>query len=274
MDKGGPFTRPVPSLEAFVEYFQSRFTVLTSDCDRFGFWRPDSMMLLMQELAGRHSHSLGWGQRATIASGAVWVLTRHEMAIDRYPEPAYDVIGKTVTGRPRRGIYTRYYRIEDLEGRTLVRASSFWVLADIQTRRMADRPDIAAVMPEGEPENPPLARPCAAQDVAGGEERKTSLLPVYTDIDHNGHVNNTRAAAWALCMLAERASLGETPVKSLCVNYLREIRAEDAVDLAFRFSEPDFSLRCECAGEAAVRLSGTLFGPGEAPRPDTAGHTF
>ncbi|HSK69580.1 MAG TPA: hypothetical protein VLA21_10005, partial [Candidatus Limnocylindria bacterium] len=61
---------------------------------------------------------------------------------------------------------------------------------------------------------------------------------------------------------------------SLCVNYLREIRAEDAVDLAFRFSGPDFSLRCECAGEAAVRLSGTLFGPGEAPRPDTAGHTF
>ncbi len=248
-----------------MEFFKSRFTVLTSDCDRYGFWRPDAMMLLMQELAGRHSHALGWGRQVILASGAAWVLTRNEMTVDRYPAPAHDVIGKTVTGQPRRGIYTRYYLIEDEEGRPLVRGSSFWALADIFTRRMTDRPDVAASFGMGEPEAPPHPRPGAAAEVEGGTLRRLSIKPVYTDIDHNGHVNNTRAAAWALCFLAEHADLRQTPVKTLCINYHREIRPEDTADLTFRMNGNAFSLRCECAGEVAVRLSGTL---GTAERND------
>lgn len=215
-----------------MDLFETEYKILSADCDRHGFWRPDSVMVLMQELSGEHSHLLGWGRENTLAAGAVWVLTRHEMVIDRYPLIAQTVRCRTFPGRPRRGIYPRYYLIQDAQGRPLARGSSFWALADIHTRGMTDLPQVAASMPDTSGIPLPLPNPSAADEVRDGLERALAWRPRYTDIDRNGHVNNTRAADLALCFLGETVPIGKTPVRHIKVSYSREILQDSQVDCA------------------------------------------
>lgn len=246
-------------MEEHMNLYQADRAILSPDCDRYGFWRMDSIMLFMQELGGCHAGLLGWGREDTLALGAVWVVSRHEMVIERYPEIDQAVTGMTATGRPRFGIYPRQYLIRDRQGRNLVSGSSLWTLADVYTRGMVQFPQIAQSMPEEPGFSLPMGRPGSVDELTEGLERSVSWKPAFTDIDQNGHVNNTRAADLALCFLGEHASMDKTSVRSLKVNYHREILPDSSVDVRFRLQGPAFSLRCGLGDELALRLSGTLF---------------
>ena len=236
----------------------TEYKILSSDCDRYGFFKMNRILVLMQELAGEHSELLGCSFADTLKLGAVWVVTRNEFVVDRYPVIAQTVIGSTFPGRVRRGIYTRYYSIKDREGRSLIRGSSFWALADVNTRQMVDIPEIAAHMPDNSDLPPPFHLPGAPEELAEGFSREALWQPVYTDLDRNGHVNNTRAADWGLCFLSEAADLRQHPVRSLLASYHREMTQKDEVALRFNAKDKAFSLRCEVRGEVALRLSGEL----------------
>lgn len=245
--------------------FTSNYKILSSDCDRYGIWKMNRILVLFQELSGEHSDSLGLSFEETLALGAVWVVTRTEFEVLRYPAVSQTVVGKTFPGRTRRGIYPRYYLVEDLQGRPLVRASSFWTLADINTRQMTDIPEVLSRMPDTSGLTPFFHNPAAADELAQGTQRQALWQPVYSDLDRNGHVNNTRAADWALCFLSEAADLQARPVRHVLASYHREIVQGDTVSMHFGYSSPDFSLRCDVGNDLALRLSGSLFDQAQVP---------
>ena len=224
--------------------------ILSADCDCHGFWRMDRVMVLMQELAGEHAQRIGLGRDSLLARHAVWVLTRHEMALDRYPLIGQTVRGRTFFGKPRLGIYPRYYLVEDLQGRPLARGSSFWTLADLDTRAMVRLPQVEGMMADLGSFPLPLPNPGAADELTDGLERRGEWRIRYTDLDGNGHVNNTRAADWALCFLGETAPMDRTPVRGVKVSYHRELFLDSRVEARFVLREGAFSLRCEAGALA------------------------
>ena len=237
----------------------THYKILSSDCDRFGYWKMNRILVLLQELAGEHSEILGASFTQTLALGAVWVVTRNEFEVLAYPRIAQTVRCASFPGRPRRGIYPRYYLVEDETGRPLLRGSSFWALADVNTRQMTDVPTIRDAMPDTALLTPYYHNPAAPEELTCGEQRTALWQPVYTDIDRNGHVNNTRAADWALCLLSQAADLKAHPVRHLIASYHREMTQEGAVSLQLVSQGLEFSLRCEVADGVALRLSGRLF---------------
>ena len=248
-----------------MNLFTSNYKILSSDCDRHGIWKMNRILVLLQELSGEHSDLLGLSFEETLALGAVWVVTRNEFEVLRYPAISQTVVGKTFPGRARRGIYPRYYLIEDLQGRPLVRASSFWALADVTTRQMTDIPEVQSRMPDTSGLTPFFHNPAAADELAQGLRRQALWQPVYTDLDRNGHVNNTRAADWALCFLSEAADLQAHPVRRVLASYHHEIMQGDMVSMHFACDCPDFSLRCDVGDNLALRLSGSLFDQAPVP---------
>jgi len=232
----------------------------SGECDRYGFWKPNAIMSFMQELAGLHAIRLGMGREALVADHqAVWVVTRHEMVIDRYPAVADNLVGKSFPTKARRGIYPRFYLVEDEAGQALVRGSSFWTLADIQSRTMTQVPEVSSLMPENEDLEKPLPYPTGAKELSQGREIRYNWQPLYTDIDRNGHVNNSRAADWALCFLSECVDLSKRPIRSLQVTFHQEMLPGEEVALRFMIDENAFSLRCSREERARVTLSGTLY---------------
>ncbi|MDD4079814.1 MAG: thioesterase [Eubacteriales bacterium] len=233
----------------------------SGECDRYGYWKPNAIMSFMQELAGLHAARLGTGRQAMMdRHQAVWVVTRHEMVIDRYPAIADTIVGKSFPTRARRGIYPRFYLVEDEAGQRLVRGSSFWTLADIRSRAMTQVPEIAAAMPDNEGLDKPLPYPGGAQELMEGREILYRWKPLYTDIDRNGHVNNSRTADWALCFLSECVDLKRQPIHTLKVTFHQEMLPEEEVDLRFMINGDAFSLRCQKDERTCVTLSGTVYG--------------
>lgn len=242
-----------------MKLLENQFKILSSDCDRFGYLKMNCVLVIMQELAGEHSDILGWSFENTLKYNAVWVVTRNEFEIISYPRIGQSVLGRTFPGRPRRGIYPRYYVVEDEQGQPLIRGSSFWALADVTTRQMTDIKEIAADFPDTSDLTPFFTNPGAADELTEGTRRESVWRPVFTELDRNGHVNNTRAADWALCFLGETADIRQHPVRSVRASYHKEMMAGDAVDLSFVSKDKAFSLRCDVKGELALRLSGELF---------------
>ena len=242
-----------------MRQLENTFKILSSDCDRYGFMKMNRILVIMQELAGEHSDLLGWSFKNTLRHGAVWVVTRNEFEVLRYPAIGQSVVGKTFPGRARRGIYPRYYEVVDTAGQPLIRGSSFWALADVNTRQMTDIQEIADGFPDTSGLAPYFHNPEAPDSLEEGTALADVWHPVYTDLDRNGHVNNTRAAEWALCFLSETSNIKDHPVRSVIASYHKELYENQPVDLAFTARDKAFSMRCEVGGEVALRLSGTLF---------------
>ena len=62
-----------------------RFLFTLSLCDRFGYWLPSGILMMMQEMGGRHGQMLGVGRAELLAKNAVWVLARNEYRLYRMP---------------------------------------------------------------------------------------------------------------------------------------------------------------------------------------------
>ncbi|NLB38746.1 MAG: hypothetical protein GX810_05805 [Clostridiales bacterium] len=233
------------------------FLLLSDFCDRYGRWKPSQMLVAMQELAGEHSERLDVGREKVLESGAIWVLTRTELHVQRYPVFLDHIVGRTFPTTVRRTLYPRFFVFEDAQGHLLASGSTYWAVMDLETQRMVSHAWINERIPNN---NEAIARPLGypgSAKLAAGEEELSRYQPVYADLDLNGHVNNTKSADWA-CNLLGSQTLARQPIKTMVLNYNREIRGSEPVDFSFRRAGSDFSLRCLREGVAHIDVSGTL----------------
>lgn len=180
--------------------FNHRMSV--HEIDAFGLWRPDSILRLMQYVAGLHSQALGYSRDKLIKEHkTVWMLSSIAVKFIRYPGFDEEVELETWYGQPERILLPRYAEIANKHGLIAALATS-WVIVDIDSRRIlpAERADL--VFPPASKRIPTLR--------LGGRLRlkKTGLLesskrtPRYCDIDINGHMNNASYASWILDLFA------------------------------------------------------------------------
>ena len=69
-----------------VKQYKEETLLRTCNCDFTGQWRPSAILETMQEVAGTHSELIGVGRNALIEQDLVWVLTRVEVVMNRYPK--------------------------------------------------------------------------------------------------------------------------------------------------------------------------------------------
>ena len=132
--------------------------------------------------------------------------------------------------------YPRCVVAYDEEGRECFSALSFWVLMDMDTRAMV-LPGRSGVAVEGilrgiEPAAPTTLVPCHPAD-----SRNRTVC--FTDLDRNGHMNNTRYMDWVADLLPSAFHEGRQ-LKELAVCYFAESLEGDVLEL--RREQPDPSL--------------------------------
>jgi acyl-ACP thioesterase len=205
-----------------------KLAVWTESClVRFGAVdRSDSMTLnsifnFFQEAAISHAEKLGVGREAMARTNQVWLLSRMSVQVDRRP-----TYGETVTVRtwPRGAerLFTRRdYDILGADGQAAVRASSSWIIVDINKRRPMRPQFIVDTMPSNEGLD---ALPAAALSL----EENSSLQKcrehpaLYTDVDANGHVNNISYIRWIEDAINPEL-LEQAKQMRLDINYLNEV---------------------------------------------------
>ena len=202
--------------------YQENILLRTCDCDVNGQWRPSALLTAMQEMSGTHCALLGCGRDDLLKRGVVWVLARSEVQMTRYPNLGETVTAQTFHKPVRLRFFPRYYIFKDSAGDVIGKAGTLWLLMDIHTRQTIPAGDIAALLPDNSELAAPMALPATVGQLQG-EETVSLYDPVYTDLDVNGHVNNTRYADW-LCNALGTETMKQDAPASLILNYNAEVR--------------------------------------------------
>jgi acyl-ACP thioesterase len=183
------------------------------------------LLNILQDVAWAHADHLGHGYEATMEAGAIWILSRQKLVIAAWPNWG-DVLLVRTWVRPIRGpLIHRDY--EMLVGdRKVGECTASWLTLDVKTRRPI-RPAVAAASLDFRLEGALALTPEKIAVRPGLAE--TARFPVRnSDLDVNGHVNNTRYAQWILDSTPLEAQRTRR-VDRYEVNFLAEIQVGDAV---------------------------------------------
>ena len=232
------------------------FHLRTCDCDLAGTWRPSALLEAMQETAIAHCDRLDFGRAVTDGLGVAWVLSRLKVALERVPAIGEAVSVETWPIAPRHLFYPRMFTLRDGAGGVIGHASSLWVLMDLNARRITDRPEARAAMPDNRDVPLPIPLPGTPRPLEG-EPLRGELTPGCADFDINGHVNNTRYMDWCVNALGLE-TLKRRQLTAFEVNYEGEIRDTQPIQTELWLDGDHFCFAGSAQGRRAFAVSGAL----------------
>ncbi len=170
--------------------FTHHTTVKWHDTDLNRRMRPSQMLMYLQECANLQLENAGISlDRLRDEHGLAFLLSRISLSIH---EPLYtgdEIAVQTWVGAGHGISYERGFCIVK-QGRVVVEATSLWGLMDLHTGRLV-RADAAPYHLEPEPlpviDLPARMPPAKAEEMECIGTRRI----VYSDVDYNGHMNNT-----------------------------------------------------------------------------------
>lgn len=177
--------------------FSKSFDLRTSDFDKNQRLHPSAILDLFQVVAGEHANILGCGIDALAGKDLLWVLVRTKYLVLKQPKMFSRVVVKTWPLAPSRVGFQREYLMENEAGEPLVKASSDWVIINSSTRKIAPASNI---YPEGLVHLEDKSFEGRLSKIADFEvtDNGISVIPGYSQLDMNGHVNNTKYANYVL----------------------------------------------------------------------------
>jgi len=203
-------------------------TVAFGDVDRDHVLTLAGVFRLLQEAAIGHANRHDTGTDAMLSRGESWVLNRMAVQIARYPRHGEALRVETWSSGIRGFKGYRDFRVRSSDGGLVVAGSSLWLYVSVRTRSIIRVPhDVAAKFPVGTEDVfcPELeALDLAAPDPATARATVISLR--YSDIDANGHVNNT--AYLELLQSALASTGGDVRPRSVRIKYGKGIAAGTA----------------------------------------------
>jgi len=213
-------------------------------------WRlkPTSFMNLAQEAAGRHAVYLGFGYDDLIRNNTAWILSRVHVEFVDAPKWREEVTLNTWHKGLNRLFYLRDFLVTDNEGKARVKATTSWLVLNLETRRLVRDP---MLMEEGTVCNEnvietPADKVQMPKDAV--PELVRSHAVSYSDIDTNGHTNNAMYMQWAMNSVDYEIASSK-PVKEFTINFNHETKAGDMVDIYRAYVEKEDGLHVYVEGK-------------------------
>ena len=120
---------------------------------------------------------------------------------------------------------------------------------------MENAPEIGAMIPT--PDREPAFTRFSSPPLIETGKRVFFAEPQYSDLDVNGHVNNTRYADW-LCDALGTETLEKHPLERFVIHYDSEIRPGQPVELRLQRADLKFRMIGIHDGRTAFSVGGTL----------------
>lgn len=210
--------------------YTDKYTIPCYDTDASWRLKPTSFMNLAQEAAGRHAVYLGFGYDDLIKTNTAWILSRVHVVFVDTPKWREEITLNTWHKGLNRLFFLRDFLITDNEGRTRVKATTSWLVLNLETRRLVRDPNLmeeGTVCTENVIDTP-------AEKVQMPKDAKAELVRrhtvSYSDIDTNGHTNNAMYMQWSMNSVGYDIT-STRAVKEFTINFNHETKAGDVVDI-------------------------------------------
>lgn len=210
--------------------FIQNFNIPSYNVDMSWRLKPASFMDLAQEAANQHANILGFGYDDLIASRTAWVLSRMHVEFTDTPKWREEMTLTTWHKGLNRLFFLRDFLMTDKEGNPRVKATTSWLVINLDTRRLVRDPQLledGTICSENVLETP-------ADKVVMPKDAEVNLVMehavAYSDLDMNGHVNNAMYMQWAMNAVNYEIS-SEKPVKEFTINFNHEIKPQEIVSI-------------------------------------------
>lgn len=237
------------------EFYTKSYLIDTTHVDQMNNIRPSVMLSFFQDMATDHAAIMGISRDYLARNyNACWLVARTWYKLSRPLK-----VGKTVTIKTwHRGVSPLIvYRDFDLfvEDELVGEGVSGWVVADIDDRKMLRPESVAEIVSSPVPETVkektlrPIRRPKDAAHVYARTVR-------YSDLDLNGHMNNTRYADLVLDAFTPEEMEGRF-IAEMQLNYSQECKWGETMEVA-RKMDGDSCYIDGCCGDSQRRFEANL----------------
>ena len=209
--------------------YQQDFYITDACADRYGRLKPSMILFYAQEVAGRHCNILSLDYDTLAKKRLFWAVTRHRVQITRMPMRGETIHVETWPMPTTKVAYPRSVVAYDEQGHEVFRAISIWVLMDLDTRNMI-LPGKSGISVVGTVRGMELSVPRSLLPVV--MKNRHSRKVCFTDLDRNGHMNNTRYFDWIDDLLP--SSFHEDhPMKEFTICYHAEAREGQTLEMSW-----------------------------------------
>lgn len=198
---------------------EATYPLRACDFDCYQRLQPASVLDLFQDGAGRHSVEMGIGIEQLMAKNLLWIVSTIYYEVVKIPKMYDEVTLRTWPLTPSMVVFPRDYILEDAKGNTLIKGTSQWAVIDKEKRKVAPAkgiyPEQLNCLEHRTFEDKlPRLRDFEPQ----GEGIR--VTPTFSQLDCNGHVNNTKYANYVLDALHLPK---ETPIRTFQIHYRKEL---------------------------------------------------
>lgn len=198
--------------------YTTSFPVTTVHVDCLGRCKPSSLLRFCQDAAEEHCLHLGTDWDSMAKKRYFWAVIRQRIEITKYPAAGETITVKTWPMPTSRVAYPRAAEGFDEQGNSLFKLISIWVIMDMDTRTMV-LPGKSGVEVFGTTLGTELKAPGGLP--AGQFSNLSTRSVAFSDLDVNGHMNNTRYLDW-LCDLLPSGFHKDHPLKAATICYMSE----------------------------------------------------
>lgn len=205
------------------------FFIYTKDVDSNDIIKPHSILEMFQDMAALHADELGCGYDYCKKNSLAWIILYSKVEIVKPPKYFTNVKIKTWPKLTRRIEYNREYLMVDEYDSPLIKGISNWAIINYETRSIARK----AIEFNGEyVEQTHYLEPAKRKlDLELINPTFFDYKTTCDDIDHNGHVNNSRYLKIIfdhLCL-----SLQNKYINYIEIAYLKEAKFEQTIKIGY-----------------------------------------
>ena len=213
--------------------YHQKFTVSAMQADCHHRAKPSVLLFMAQEAAGGHCRELALSWDALQKKQLFWAVIRHKMQITRLPMEGETVTVETWPMPTTRSAFPRATVAYDENGNEVFRSVALWVLMHTESRSMV-LPGKSGIALEGTLTGNELALP--ASIVPKVLENSVARTVRYSELDRNGHMNNTRYMEWCGDLLPSGFHHAHTP-RDFTVCYHAEALEGENLELHYELKE-------------------------------------
>jgi len=215
---------------AKTSQYQKRYHIDLRDVDFRKELKLSTLFSFFQDAASAACDELGIGiDRLVGEFNVAWVLIRMRVEIVRMPRWNEDITVETWPQEPKTLEFERDFTVRDQDGNVIIRALSTWIIYDVTTKRIRKSSLIAI-------DYPPIIEERALNNQLKKLTSHGTLEPAYqkvigySDIDLNGHLNNSKYIDYIMdCFPYENHQV--YTVESIEVNFIKEALPGDTLTL-------------------------------------------
>lgn len=200
--------------------FEKEYEVNYYNVDARGNLKLTSIADFFCDIGFHQSAELGESIEKLTKDNMAWVFYKYDIQIVKYPRLGEKLKVFTEAVGMNRFYAYRQYKIVSASGEVLVRAKGIFLLIDLVKRRAIRVPEDKEVLYKCKGE-----KGFDLENIKKKFESQFSkeFAVRYSDIDTNGHVNNTRYMEWSLELVPRDIILNYT-MDRIKVNFLKEVQ--------------------------------------------------